>query len=193
MSGDENPPSGGFTLVELLIVASLLGIISLAVYGALSGGVSISKKLSSEKFSNDLMLAWKRLQKDLRGQLKYRSIPFVGEEEEMSFPSLVSTEERDSGQPRHDEVGRMRYHHDRSCHCICREKRTYVDLIKGIERDCFPVFSSVADVSFEYYGQEGEGPGSWRSEWRQDSPPMAVRLKLTLEGENERQFTTLLP
>ncbi|MBI2981290.1 MAG: type II secretion system protein [Deltaproteobacteria bacterium] len=179
-------------MIELLVVASLLGILSLAIYGALSGGVRLSRQLQSEKFSNDLMLGWKGLQKDLRGQLKYSAIPFVGEEEKVSFASLVSIEE--GGQPRHDEVGQIRYDHDQSCRCICRQKRTYVDLLKGTKRDCLPVFRSVADASFEFYGQEGEwGGGHLFSEWGGETPPMAVRLKVTLEGGVEKQFTTVLP
>ena len=187
MSGDDR----GFTLIELLIVVSLLAIVSLAIYGALAGGVRVSRQLSSEKFSNDLMLAWKRLQKDLRGELHYGGIPFIGQEEEVSFPSLVSIE--GGVQPRHDEIGQIRYYLDRPCGCLCREKRTYVDWLNGVEQGCLPVFSSVTKAAFEYYGREGEGPGFWNSEWRGGLPPMAVRLKLTLEGESEKQFTTILP
>lgn len=181
--------------MELLIVVSLLGIVSLAVYGSLSAGVRIWRQVSSEERTGDLSLAWKRLQKDIRGQLKYRALPFVGQETEVSFPALVSTEgdKREGG--RHDEVGRVRYYHDASCRCLCREKVTYVDFMKGMGGECLPVFSSVVQASFEYYGQETEreGPGFWNPEWRKDFPPLAVRLKVTLEEGIEKQFTALLP
>lgn len=205
MFGHTKLHNKGFTLIELLIVVSLVGIIFLAVYGALSGGVRIWKRISEDERTGDLMLARKRLQKDLRSQFRYKAIPLVGGENEVSFAALVSVKEgREDGKEdgegtsAHDEVGRIRYYSDGSCKCLCREKLTYVDVMKGKAGECLPVFSSVALASFEYYGRETdkEGPGAWHPEWRRDFPPLAVRLKVTLEeggGKIEKQFTTLLP
>lgn len=188
MSGNK-----GFTLIELLIVASLLGVVSLAVYGSLSAGVRLWRQMEKEERSNDLMLAWKRFQKDVRGRVSFKAIPFTGTDAEFSFAALVPIKEKTEGDEpaeSHNEVGRIRYYRDASCNCLCRERIGYVDVMTGKAGECFPVFSDVGTAVFEYYGQEkqNEGPGAWTPEWLKDFPPLAVRLKI-----NEKQFTTILP
>jgi len=187
--------SRGFTLIELLVVVSLLGIVSLAIYGALSGGVSLSRKVISYRSSSDTLLDWKRLQKDFRRQMEYQSIPFIGLEEEVTFASLVPVRGVEGGVGGHEEVGRIRYYRNTSSGSLCRERLTVVEFTKGGEGYCQPVFSSIAKASFQYYGQatKGKGAGTWSSTWERDFPPLAVRLNITMEGEIERQFTTVLP
>lgn len=185
----------GFTLIELLVVVSLLSVIALAIYGALAAGVRVVQYVSSQRLRNDLMIDLMRIQKDLRGHLKYRLVPFVGHEGELSFPSFVSVKGEEGDEGVHREVGRIRYYRDALSESLCREVLTYVEWKNGAEGYCLPVFTFVSDASFEYFGQDerGMGPGSWRPEWTKEFPPLAVLLKIMREGGVEEQFTTLLP
>lgn len=185
----------GFTLIELLVVVSLLGIVSMAVYGVFSGGVSLSRKLLSQRTKIEFFLDWRRLQKDLRRQITYRSIPFAGLEEEISLPSLVTVQGVQEGELPRREVGRIRYYRPPSRGVLCREIMTYAELIAGTEKDCRPVFSSFPEFVFQYYGQTGKGRGlaSWHDTWDKDYLPLAVRLKIKMEDGIEKPLTTLLP
>ena len=191
-----------FTLVELLIVLSLLTAISLAVYGGVAAGVRIWKSIDASINEIDFIMGWKRFQKDMVNHLSFHGIEFYGTPDEFSFPGLVTV--KDSEGLTHQEIGRIRYRFYESNRNLCRETITYPNLIQGLGSEswagCQPVISSVKDVTIKYYGKE-DGPaslGSWRSAWQMESAPIAVRLLITLEGTGEKseiakQRTATLP
>lgn len=188
----------GFTLVELLIVLSLLAAISLAVYGGLAAGVRVWKSIDASINEIDFMMGWKRFRKDLVNHLSLHGIGFYGTPYEISFPGLVAV--KDAEGLTHQEIGRIRYHFDKSNRNLCREAITYPNLVRGLGSDCQPVISSVKDVTIKYYGKKGgpASPGSWSSAWETEDAPIAVRLAITLEGtgkksEIAKQYTATLP
>lgn len=169
------------------MVASMMAVILLTAYSALFAGVRIWKRVESSVREVDLVLGWKKLRKDLVNYIPLRAIGFSGDFREVSFPGLVTVKSGDG--PTHEEVGRIRYVYDGTLHLLCREETTYVDVVRGAGSECRPVVSSVGSASFEYY------VGGWRKEWRAETPPLAVRLKIALEGGGkiEKQFTATLP
>ena len=173
----------------------MMAVILLTTYSALFAGVRIWKRVESSVREVDLTLGWKKFRKDLVGVIPFKAIGFSGAPREVSFPGLVAVKGADD--LTHEEVGRVRYLFEGTRHLLCREETTYVDLVRGAVPVCKPVVSSVGSASFEYYvleGAPGSG-GSWVAEWRGKTPPLAVRLKIALEGGGgvEKQFTATLP
>ncbi len=186
----------GFTLVELLVVLSLLTAISLTAYGGLAAGVRIWRVVGASIKEVDIIIGWKKFRKDIVNHLPFHGIEFYGTPQEISFPGLVTVKEEEGST--HQEVGRIRYRFDEQSHCLCREEITYPDLVRGSDPDCRPVLSSVKDVTIKYYGKEEGSLGSWHSVWEGEKAPIAVRLAITLEGTGEKseiakQYTTTLP
>lgn len=188
----------GFTLLEILVVSVLLAVISLATYSALAVGVRIWKRTEVSVQELDVVIGWKKFRKDVVDNFSFRAIGFTGTPQEVSFPGLVTV--KVGGGLTREEVGRIRYLFNESGQNLCREEVAYSDLVRGLNSECRPVFSSVGNLSFKYYGRaEGKGSlGSWRPAWDGEKPPIAVRMTIAFKGsegkgEIEKQYTAVLP
>lgn len=192
------PAINGFSLLELMIASVLLGVISMATYSGIDGGVRIWKRVEVSVKELDLALGWKKIRKDLANYTPFRSIGFHGTDLGISFPGLV-TVKGEGGQP-HKEVGRVRYLFEEINHQLCREEITYAEAVRNTTGKCQPVISAVESVAFEYYGLEGSpgGVGSWQKIWDGVTPPLAIRMKIALEKVGgkvgiEQQYTATFP
>lgn len=184
----------GFTLIESLVVVSILAMITLAVYASLSAGSGIWIRVNKSAGERVLFLSWEKMQKDIRNTFNFEAIGFTGKKKEISFPGLVSI--RDKGGKLHQEVGRIRYYYDDKCRCLCLSRIAYADLLKNAEAKCQKEIERVKDVAFEYYNPHtgtGRDKGLWISDWEQGGRPPAVKFKVVTQDNNEKQFATLLP
>lgn len=80
-----------FTLIEMLLVASLLSVTGLAVYHAISDGLRIweySRRYSSEE---DVAVFFEKLTTDLQNIYRYSAISFDGKENKILIPTIVRT------------------------------------------------------------------------------------------------------
>lgn len=184
----------GFTLIELLVVVSILAVIATAVYSTIAAGVKIWKRVEKISEGNGLIFTWEKLHKDIRNTFSFEGIRFLGVENEVSFPGLVPVTGADGTV--HKEVGRIRYHFEKAKGRICSEKTSYPELLKGIEQECFKEVANITGAVFSYFGPVVDAETElydWLPRWDDTSPPMAIRMNVTLAEKNEKKFIILLP
>ncbi|OGQ48394.1 MAG: hypothetical protein A3H42_02905 [Deltaproteobacteria bacterium RIFCSPLOWO2_02_FULL_46_8] len=178
----------GFMLIEMLLVVSIVAVIALAIYSSLSAGVHIWKRLDRGAGEMHLFLALEKMQKNLRNSFAFKAIGFEGAENEISFPGLVLVKTDKEGEVFHQEPGRIRYYYSAASQSLCLEKTSYIDWIKGIKKECQKEIQGVKKIAFEYQDSH-----SWKTSWKQNKVPQAVRLKTVMADDNERQFTIVFP
>ena len=121
--------SRAFTIVEMLLVISLLSMISVAVFHAFVNGLKIWEKSYEARGEEDIFIFLDKLNRDLHNALAYSLVSFEGKESLISFPAIVRTPQ----DPRisHGEnvyieqIGKIRYYFDSANNRICREQANY--------------------------------------------------------------------
>ena len=87
----------GLTFIELLLATVMLSVLSLALYGMLSNGIAIWQKVNQETPQIDINLFAKKLEIELRNCVYFKKIPFLGQENTLSFPALVNVPVLENG------------------------------------------------------------------------------------------------
>ena len=78
----------GFTLVEIFLVAALVGVLLLTIFSTYSAGIRIWKATEELKLTEDrgFYIAMEKIRRDLMGYLRgFRAVRFNGEENELLF------------------------------------------------------------------------------------------------------------
>ena len=68
----------GFTLMELMLVATILVVIGAAVYGTFASGINIWERVSARSVTEDINLFFKHIAHDVRNSFNITSIKFRG-------------------------------------------------------------------------------------------------------------------
>ena len=90
----------GFILIELLVAASLMSMAGAGLYSGLSQAMKMERSIKEAgALYGGFKLLWLRADKDLRNTLSLRDYPFMGKQDEMSFPILNES----------NEIHRIRY------------------------------------------------------------------------------------
>lgn len=187
------PDQRGFTLLELLIGLSLLGLMLVLLFGGLRLGFR-SWDAGEERFESSSQLGV--AQGFLRRQLSQiyplrwkaapeRPIAFVGESRAVRFAGQLSSQfglagvhlivlEQGDGEEGPELIMRWR-----------RPSRDMQDFSALQEEDKAVLVKHVKDVAFAYYGAENDQTEpAWRDEWTFDQRlPSLIRLRLTLDGD----------
>ena len=69
----------GFTLIELLLVAGILVVVGMVVYGTFVRGITIWRRVSQPVSTEDVGLFFKNISYDLRNSFKMAGLKFRGE------------------------------------------------------------------------------------------------------------------
>ena len=80
----------GFTLIELIIVASLFSIVGLAVVSSLSSGIKIWKRVYEQDLETRVGIFFEHFSKDLRNTFGHEDINLIGSKQKIQFPGLVT-------------------------------------------------------------------------------------------------------
>lgn len=160
-----------FTLVEILIVAAILSIISLALFSALSSGLSIWKRLNQGNALEDGVFLFERFGSDIRETFCHTLISFEGTEEEISFAGIVS-----SAPMNRTTVGKITYAYDAGERAMRRSALDYSDIFLNVEKEGRTV-ASAEECSFSYYWYDNQTRQYlWEEDWDRQGLPLAVRL-----------------
>ncbi len=212
----------GFTLLEIMLAVSILGLVVAMVTVSLSGSINaIDATLQQGKLSYQAQIAMERISEDLSSALLTNDREFIGEEGNsngdqgilLSFSSLAHL----VFDPKNDNpgMGRISYavqadqNHDNHLLLLRSDvlQRPNEDGKEEDDMEAFLLTDRLRSISFTYYDYAGEAQKSWDTTVEENDEeakaqrrlPAAVtcRLEFWVDQEEERtqtfQTTVLLP
>ncbi len=150
-----------FTLVEVLLVASLIAVIGAAVAQSLLNGMRIWQRIQRVGVDESAMLFAERFASDLANAADMVELPFHGEGDRCAFATIVRTGYAPFGRgpvvAYADQPGRVEYGFDRAGRNLYRQRAYYGQALKGESRQAEVLITGVEAVSFKYFDMTPEG------------------------------------
>ncbi len=174
------PPSRfGFTLIEVIIVTAMVSVISMALYGTLSNGLRIWKKVQGVLPEEDINIYLSRMDADFRNTFSSPRMPFVGTADRVEFPTLVVMEGT-----RSRTAGKVVYSFDSYSRVLNRVQMDYSQLYRDVQNLPSRSLKSVRHTAIRYYFYDTQKKEFvWGQEWQQGLPPLAVQVEIELDGD----------
>ena len=197
----------GFTLVELLIITSILAIIALAIASTFAGGLNVYERV--QRYGGvqaDVLLFLEKIERDLRNTIESSEIDFIGDKETISFAGIIDTIDRRGNHK--TSLGRIVYYASGRKNILVREEQDYPQAVlklskgKGQSQDLV----SIDKIRFSYYYFNPETEEySWKDEWEVEETkgegrgtrdeeeseiPLGVKVEVTFkhDGRNTNLF-----
>ena len=188
----------GFTFVEMLLVTALLAVVGLSLYATFSNGLKIWQRINRESVTEDVHMFFEKISADLRNSAPFSVIEFRGEEDAISFPTIISSAEKQRGV---QGIGRASYFFDRKNKSVNRQPYDFSEVYRDHAGPAQVLVRHVETLRFDYYYHNvREGDYSWTSTWPQENIsfdknkkeifPLAVRIEIEAQhGGSREQFT----
>lgn len=146
-------PKKGFTLVEMVLVTSLIAVISLALFHSLVNGLKVWEISMVYNGEEDASIFFDKISQDLRNATDYSLIKFDGSEDKLSFATIVKTvDSRATPQTEYiSQIGKVEYEFDKLHNTLLRRQGNYGQAISGEFDPARPLFEAVKFVKFSYY------------------------------------------
>ena len=177
--GVRNPKSlekRGFTLTEILLVAVILSIIGLSVYGAFNNGIKVWKRIVKNITQEDVSIFFDKISRDLRNTFQYSGVKFEGTAESITFPALVVSDEQVDG------IGCVSYFVDSHKNTVNRTQMDYSQIYRDITPTARKLVNNIEKLTFQYYYDDSDaGQFYWKSSWEEEEEkklPLAVRIQI---------------
>ena len=182
----------GFTLIELLVALALLGVVSLTIYSSFTSGINVWQRISTSIGEEDLGIFFERLSRQFQNTFPYSSIPFQGDEEKCSFPTIISTSEALGGNL---GIGRVTYYMDDSSGGIGQVQENLSQLYQEKGAELKLALKNASSLSFKYYGLDvREGRYTWQESWDSSKQngklPQAVQLSFEFKDNQKVRYVT---
>ena len=150
-----------FTLTEVLLVASMFAVISLAVFNAFSNGFKLWARGQHVMVEGNVAIFLDRMSEDLRQTVTISGIPFKGDSSELIFPAIILDLTDANGSRSKegiaDQIGAIRYIYDPSEKKIYRSQATYGQALKLQWSQPVEVADLIEDISLRYYFTADKG------------------------------------
>jgi hypothetical protein len=173
-------PKSGFTLVELLLIITLLSVVSLAMYAVLNNGVKIWQRINRQLPQEDVAIFLDKFSRDLRNSFKFSGVAFSGREENLMFATIVN-----SPRLQRATVGRAAYFYDAQAMTLIRQQDDYSQ-ISGGEAGLIQSLGNVKSAKFGYYIFDQENKQYfWRQEWTGDNLPITVSIEMEIQDGSQ--------
>ncbi|MFH0985425.1 MAG: prepilin-type N-terminal cleavage/methylation domain-containing protein [Candidatus Omnitrophota bacterium] len=178
----------GFTLVELLVVISLMALIGMALYAMFGSGIGMMRRVSHSEVAEDVSVFLEKLDREVSSQVLFHGIPFDGQEASLSFPSRVGLDKRallNKG------IGRVSYFWDEWHRTFARRQENLSQIQQKEEIRAVPMLGNVARVKFQYFvyiknKQTFEWVETWNASENAGQIPSAVKVEFECSGEDGR-------
>ncbi len=142
----------GFTLIEILLTASLVTIVSVAAYQCLVNGYKIWERSQRASVEEDIGIALDKIGQDIRNVFSFSLIQFDGRSDRLTLPTIIHTlADKKSMSPGEMafQMGKMEYAFNAGK--LVRRQARYG---QALEDDFDPdqvLCSSLHSVRFSYY------------------------------------------
>lgn len=182
----------GFTLVELLIVISLVALIGMSLYAMFESAMSMMHRVSRSEVAEDVDIFLERFDREVSSQVTFKGIPFEGKEMFLSFPSRI---ELDKKALLNRGIGRVSYFFDESNRTFARRQENMNRIYKPEEtREATAALEGVSGLKCQYFVyRKAEKTFEWVSEWNSlennGEIPSAVKVEFScVRGEETYAF-----
>ena len=187
----------GFTLIELLLVAALLVVVGMVVYGTFVRGINIWKRVSNPVSTEDVGLFFKNISYDLRNSFKIADLKFRGAKRQISFPTRIKHYSKEGVE---DSIGQVTYSFDRRKKELYKSQANYSEVYHKKTGRKRMLAEGISSLQFEYFVYDAERKKySWVSSWQErDEPfgaeveenlPLIVRVAVGIpKGQFEQKF-----
>ncbi len=178
-----------FTLIELLLVASLLSLVSVSLYQALSNGLRVWQHTRRFSVEEDVMIFFDKLSEDLRNSFDYSLFFFEEGGDFVSFPCLVRVpvahRRRFEAAAYISQMGKVEYGFDRMDKTIYRRTAHYGQAVNGEYGAPQIMVRSVEQMSFQYFDREDERIVG--RQFHQDVLPAALEVSVVFLDRFEKR------
>lgn len=149
------------TLIEILIVTSLVAMISVAIYSCLSSGIRVWREAHRLVVEEDIAIFFDKISKDLRNVYSYSRIKPHGDMFKFSFPAIVYTRaDKGLGHSANtyvDQLGKVEYYFDPISDSIYRREANYSQAINEQYSKGLKIVGSVERMNFRFFVLTSEG------------------------------------
>ena len=145
-----------FTLIELLLVVSILAMISLALFNSLADGLKIWERSRKFVVHEDVAILFDKIGGDLRNCFSYSKIPFVGKVNRIRFAARVKDLKTMDQNQLAEKIGGVEYYFDSTQKSLYRRQASYGRALKGEFREGRALLNSVESLRFSYYYAQGK-------------------------------------
>lgn len=197
--------TNGFTLIEVLVSASILGIISLAVLTTFGSGLHVYERIQSYGgLQANVLLALEEMEKDINNTFPLLTVPFKGDAGKIAFAALidkvVTVEDEEKIIP---AIGKISYfvEEEDGQKMLARSKWDYPDATSDAQTqdDQKEFLAQIKEIRFSYYYIDEETMEyGWEESWSSEEGeiPSAVKISLTYEDRGQDiqlERTVLIP
>ena len=177
------PSDKGFVLVEMFLVAALLGIVFLAIFSTYTSGFRIWRKVRELKLVEDkrFFISFEKVKRELAGYLRdFDEIEFKGDKETLTFPYVSGL-----------EIVEMSYSFNKGDHCLLRKTTKFSESLKDKMSGKVTKLFDAEDIELAYlFYEEEKDAGGWISSFlaKENGIPLAVRFNITRNGKKFSRF-----
>ena len=183
----------GFTLIELMVSASILGFIGLAILTTFGSGFHVYERVQSYGgLQADALLSLEEMERDLRSAFPFSTIGFEGSAQKIAFPAMIETVEMIEDEERIvPSVGKVSYYikEDNEQSVLIRDQWGYSQAGKAQAKEyqsSLLTYVKELQLSYYYFDEENSEYG-WKESWSEEDEnlPAAVKIELTFEDRGQ--------
>ena len=144
----------GMTLVEVLLVVSLVSFVSLCIFHVINNGLQVWQRSRQVSLEEDVVIFFDKLSRDLRNVYRFSKLDFQGGPHKLTFPTIIHTvtEARQrTTEDTMDQCGNVQYYFDILNKNIQRRQANYSQALKGDFDRGIAMIKNVESASFSYY------------------------------------------
>ena len=164
-----------FTLVEMLVVVTLLSILSLTVYATFASGMRLWQRIQDSGLSsNKTVLGLEKFTSQMRQALDFPKIGCAGKSNAVAFGFLSDT-----------EILKITYFLEEKS--LFRKEESFKDILAEKEQaKARKLISDIEDLKFSFaYPEEGKDQYSWKDTWnKEEGMPAIVKIELKTKDAN---------
>ncbi len=143
-----------YTLIEMLLVISILSMMSLILFHTLSSGLNIWERSRKFVVEEDIAIFFDKIGQDLRNSFFYSKMSFAGKENFIRFPTRIKVF-RSQNEEIFEGIGKVEYYFDPNKKSLFRRQLSYGQALRNDPGKERLLLHSVESVHFAYYFLEG--------------------------------------
>ena len=187
-------PEKAFTIIELLLAATIMSMISLAVVSTFGAGLRVFDRVQSfGGFQADVLVFLEGLEHDLRNIFAFSPIKFQGNSRSMSFASVGTKLDEDGNE--FTVLEERSYDFDGSQKVFISKEEDFAPTVSSATEESVRTqrITPIKTVEFQYYSyskaiENGEEKieSGWQETWTDEEVlPKGVKILLTFDDGGE--------